>query len=119
MRLALLILLPGLAVAQEGDPVRGEVVFQRCYACHAVDPAERGLSGPLLRGVVGRPAASIEGFEYSDAMRRSGIVWHAPEIDRFIADPQTSMPGTAMHYVGLRAARDRSDVIAYLREQPR
>src|SRR3546814_8066494 len=51
-----------------GDPSRGERVFQRCYACHSVDPAETALEGPNLDGVVGRKAAALSGFDYSDAM---------------------------------------------------
>lgn len=121
-RVAVLVLMSvASARAQDGDARRGEAVFQRCYSCHAVDPAEGGLQGPNLHGVVGRAAGAFGGFEYSEALkaaRTGGLVWTADAIERFVADPQTAMPGTTMGFVGLRSAQDRADLMAYLREHP-
>lgn len=120
--LGVLLGQPTPAGAQDGDPQRGEAVFQRCYSCHAVDPAEVGLQGPNLHGVVGRAAGTLEGFEYSDALRRAsrerGLVWTAAEIDRFITGPQQALPGTSMSFMGLKSARDRADVVAFLGQHP-
>ena len=98
------------------DP--GARAFQKCFACHSVDPAERGLPGPNLDHVVGRPAASLKDFEYSKAMiataRENKLVWTEATLDRFLADPQGFVPGTAMNFFGLRNPAERAAVIAYL-----
>lgn len=110
-----------VAYAIEGDAARGARVFQRCYACHSVDPNETAqLQGPSLFNVVGRPAATMAGFEYSDAMQAkgaSGLVWTAEAIDRFIADPQSFVPGTLMGLPPLGDAQERADLLSYLAAQ--
>jgi cytochrome c len=108
-------LLADTAVA--GDAARGGRVFERCYACHSVDPAETGLTGPNLAGVVGRRAASRD-FDYSPALReagRRGLVWDEAALDAFLADPASAVPGTSMNFPGLRNEADRRDLIAYLK----
>jgi len=101
-----------------GDSARGERVFQRCFACHSVDPNETAkLQGPSLYRIMGRPAGIIPGFEYSDAMRRqggAGLVWEAVTLDRYIADPDGLVPGTAMSSLPLRDEQERADLVAYL-----
>jgi cytochrome c len=97
------------------DP--GARAFQKCFACHSVDPTERGLPGPNLDHVIGRPAASLQDFEYSDAMiaaRKKNLVWSEATLDRFLADPQAVVPGTAMNFFGLRNPVERAAIIAYL-----
>jgi cytochrome c len=105
----------------ESAPDPGARAFQKCFACHSVDPAERGLPGPNLGHVVGRPAASLEDFEYSDAMiaaRKKNLVWTEATLDRFLADPQAVVPGTAMNFFGLHNPVERQAVIAYLARSP-
>lgn len=110
--------LPSVAMAAKpGDPVRGERVFQRCYACHSVEPDEGNLQGPNLYKVLGRPAAVVPGFEYSQAMKQKaaeGLVWDAATLDAFIADPDAVVPGTLMSIPPVRNSQERSDLIAYL-----
>lgn len=104
-----------------GDAGRGEAVFQRCYACHSTDPAETGLTGPNLSGIVGRPAAVLPRFDYSPALQaegRAGLVWTPANLDRFLADPQGFIPGNAMGFFGLRDPEARADLIAYLAATP-
>lgn len=115
----LVALLPATAAADDGDPVRGERVFQRCYACHSVDPSEAGLPGPNLHGVVGRRAAAQPGFDYSPALRAladRGHAWTPQALDEFLADPLAVTPDNAMGFFGLPSAQDRADLIAYLRQ---
>jgi cytochrome c len=111
-------LLQPAALAVTGDAVRGERAFQRCYACHSVDPNEKAkLQGPSLYRLLGRPAAALPGFEYSDAMRAKGaggLAWDAETLDRYIADPQEVVPGSAMSAPPLRDEQERADIIAYL-----
>ena len=117
----LVVCMAGIAGA-EGDRARGERLFQRCYACHSVNPAETTLPGPNFAGVVGRRAASLDGFEYSPALReagRRGLVWDEATLDAYLADPEAYLPGTLMALLGLKSAADRRDLIAYLREAQR
>ena len=117
-------LLAALAVglawvpSPEADPVRGERVFQRCYACHSVQPGEDKLPGPNLRCLLGRPAGALAGFEFSPALteagRARGLVWTRETLDAFLADPQRVVPGTQMTLPGLPGPGDRRDVIDYL-----
>lgn len=110
---------PGAGPAAAGDPERGEVVFQKCYACHSVEPGETGLTGPNLRGVVGRPVAAEPGFAYSPALEalpaRGWPVWTPAALDAFLASPEAFAPGTLMTFVGLEDATERADLIAWLR----
>jgi cytochrome c len=114
MRLALaagLFLAAGLASAA-GDAARGEAIYSRCAACHSL---ARDRTGPRHCGLFGRRAGSVPGFDYSAAMRRSGIVWDARSLDRFLADPLATVPGTTMGYAGVKDAQERTDLVAYLR----
>ena len=110
----------GSAAAQSasgGEPGRGEMLFQQCFACHSLDPAEQNLPGPNLSGIVGRPAGKQAGFKYSSALRQAadkGLVWTAENLDRWLTDPQAFIPGTTMDFIGLREAADRRDLIQYL-----
>jgi len=107
--------LPGIAA---GDSARGERLFQRCFACHSVEANETArLQGPSLYRIMGRPAGIIPGFEYSDAMRSkgtAGLVWDEATLDRYIADPDALVPGTAMSVPPLRDEQERADLLAYL-----
>ncbi len=107
---ALALLLPGAAAAK-GDAARGEQLYARCAACHAL---ERDRVGPRHCGLVGRRAGSVKGFDYSQAMKNSGVVWNAKTLDRFLANPPGALPGTTMTYAGVSDAQERADLIAYL-----
>ena len=97
-----------------GDVARGADVFaQECAECHS--PREgKNKKGPSSFGVVGRKAASLPDFVYSDAMKQSGIVWNAQKLDAYIANPRAVVPGGKMKYDGLDNAQERTDLIAYL-----
>jgi cytochrome c len=96
----------------KGDPRRGEEIYGRCGACHAL---ETNRTGPRHCGLFGRSAGTEPGFAYSEAMKRSGIVWDERSLDRFLANPTATVPGTAMGYAGIDDAQERADLIAYLR----
>ncbi len=99
-----------------GDPAAGAVVYQRCMACHAL---EYNRTGPRHCGLVGRRAGSVRDFQYSDAMRKSGIVWTRKTLDQFLTAPMKVVPGTYMTYAGVDDPRDRADLIAYLDRETR
>ena len=111
--------LPGAAGhAEDGNAARGQRAFQRCFACHSVDPDEPAkLQGPNLSKLLGRPAAQRPGFAYSQAMRNAaaaGLVWDAATLDRYLADPDSVVAGTAMSVPPVRDAQERADLVAYL-----
>lgn len=105
------LLLAALAL---GDAKAGEAVYSRCLACHAL---QYNRTGPKHCGVVGRRAGTAPGYEYSPAMKRSKLVWDEKTLDRFLADPLKTVPGTTMTYAGVPEAKDRADLIAYLSGQ--
>jgi cytochrome c len=96
-----------------GDPARGETIYHKCQGCHSID---RNRIGPKHMGLFGRQAGSLPDFDYSEAMKKSGIVWNEQTLDTFLADPRGMVPGTKMTYAGIKSAQDRADLIAYLKQ---
>jgi len=100
------------ALPARADAAAGKADFAACSACHSVNGSD-GV-GPHLNGVVGRKAGSVEGFNYSRAVRQSSIVWSASTLDSYIANPQQAIPGNHMPFSGLPDATARADIVAYL-----
>jgi cytochrome c len=98
-----------------GDVTRGEMLYQGCEDCHTI---ERNDVGPLHKGVVGRVAGTVPGYNYTAALKNSGIVWTEDTLDRWLASPQGFIPGAKMFY-NVQDAQDRADIIAFLREKAR
>ena len=98
----------------DGDPEAGKNVFKKCHACHNVGEGAKNSVGPELNGVVGRKAGSVEGYNYSEANKGSGITWDVATLDVYLKDPKAKVPGTKMAFPGLPNDKDRADVIAYL-----
>jgi len=96
------------------DLKRGQLLSLACAACHSLGAGEKTVVGPNLHGVFGRPAGAVEGFDYSPALRSSGLVWTPRALDAWLADPATFVAGTKMTFTGYRSAEDRRDLIAYL-----
>jgi cytochrome c len=113
---AAISLVGAITVAAEtplnGDSVHGKMLYQGCQACHAVE--ENDL-GPRHRGVVGRRAGSIADYNYSAALKNSGLTWDEATLDRWLTNPSALVPGTKMFFK-LDSPQDRADVIAYLKE---
>lgn len=106
------------ATAQDGDAEAGKKVFRKCAACHMVGEGARHRVGPILNGLFGRPAAGYEGFKYSDSLKRagtSGVEWHADTLDTFLENPRAIASRTRMSFSGIKKAKDRQNLIAYLR----
>lgn len=108
---AAVAVVPAASAMPPGDAARGEAIYSRCFACHSLD-ANR--TGPRHCGLLGRRAGSVPGFDYSPAMRASGIVWDAKSLDRFLASPAAMVPGTSMGYAGIASAQERADLVAFL-----
>jgi cytochrome c len=107
-----------LARAQDGNVEEGAEVFKKCRACHDVGSGAKNKVGPLLNGIVGRPAGTIDGFNYSTANKDAGakgLVWTEEVMFKYLEAPLSFMPGTKMAFAGLKDTQDRKDVIAYLK----
>jgi len=95
----------------------GEKVFRKCKSCHQIGDGAKNRAGPILTGIVGRPAASVDGFKYSEAitaMADDGLVWDEENLQAFLAKPKAFMKGTKMVFAGLRKDQDLAAITAYL-----
>ena len=119
MRIAVL-LSPPLAfsptMVQAQDVAAGEKVFAQCRACHQVGPTAKNAVGPVLNGLFGRKAGTVEGYNYSPANKNSGITWDEATFSEYIKDPKAKVPGTKMVYAGLKDEQRIKDLIAYLKQ---
>ena len=100
-----------------GDAAKGEKVFKKCKACHAVEEG-KNKTGPSLYGVVGRAAGSIEGYKYSKAMKakaEEGLIWSEENLDAYLKKPAAFVPKTKMKFAGIKKDKDRENLIAYLK----
>jgi cytochrome c len=120
MALGLLMAVAGLpaqpARAQamlHGDPAHGKVLYQACMGCHSLDDND---VGPKHRGVVGRHSAAVPDYNYSPALKASGLVWTPANLDRWLTNPQKLAPGAKMFF-SVASGQNRADIIAYLAEQ--
>ena len=112
-----MLLASGPQSATAQDAVAGEAAFRKCLACHAVGEAAAHKIGPVLNGVVGRAAATQEGFYYSSFMTAAGadgLVWTEQALSLFLANPREFLPGTSMTFAGVRNEAERANIIAYL-----
>lgn len=111
--LAATLLAGSPAWAAEGDPGRGEEIYQRCVACHTL---ARNRVGPRHCGLFGRKAGTVPNYQYSTAMKKHGVTWTDETLDRFIENPLKTVPGTKMGYAGVKDPQERADLIAYLKQ---
>jgi cytochrome c len=106
----LLVLVAGPAAAADAD--HGKVLFETCAACHSDRP---DALGPNLKGVFGRPSASLDGYRYSNPMKRANLVWDEANLRDYIANPQAKVKGNRMPYGGMSDPKDVDDVVDYLK----
>ena len=88
--------------------------FEVCTSCHSYQQNDPLLEGPPLWGVVGRRVASVEGYEYSAALRAIGGNWDRARVDQFLTNPKAFAPGTKMDMGGVRNAAQRAEVLNFL-----
>jgi cytochrome c len=114
---AVLLLLTILAAAPAGAEQNGERLFAPCRACHSLDPAERGLPGPNLAGVIGRRIGGDPAFDYSPVLRKArddGLRWDTERLGSFLTDPAEMFPGLWMSMRGLEDAAERQALVRFL-----
>lgn len=112
---ALIATLPAPYNAADLD--NGKHKFAQCRSCHTTVQGGPNMTGPNLWGVFGRKAGSLEGFSYSDGVKAAGFSWDVGHLDKWITDPRAMIPGTKMTFFGIKDAKDRVDVIAYLKSE--
>ena len=110
---ALLASLP--APYNTGDIENGKSKFLQCRSCHTITEGGPNMTGPNLFGVFGRKAGTVASFSYSDGLKTAGWTWDAAQIDKWIENPRALVADTKMSFAGLKDAKDRTDVIAYLK----
>lgn len=111
------VLLAAMSVAALAqDLENGRSVWNRCRACHQIGEKARNLVGPVLNGLFGRKAGSVEGYNYSEANKNSGIVWDEATFREYIKNPRAKIPGTKMVFAGLKDEKDIDDLIAFLKQ---
>jgi cytochrome c len=109
-------LIASLGAAEAQDAAAGEKVFAQCKACHQIGENAKNAVGPVLNGVIGRPAGSVEGYSYSPANKNSGLTWDEATFRDYIKDPKAKVPGTKMVFAGVKDEKRVSDLVAYLKQ---
>lgn len=92
----------------------GRRVFAQCRSCHTVNAGGGNRVGPNLHGVFGREIGTAEGFAYSPAVQDADFTWDAAQLDHWLENPRTFLPGNRMAFAGVRDEAQRRDLIAYL-----
>jgi cytochrome c len=107
-----LVVSTGAALAQ--DVAAGETSFRKCAPCHSIGPDAANKVGPELNGLDGRKSGSVDGFNYSDANKNSGITWDEAVFKDYIKDPRAKVPGTKMVFAGIKSEKEVGDLWSYL-----
>ena len=111
---ASVLTLLALPTSSLADAAAGEKVFvKECETCHSVI-SDQSVTGPSLQGVVGRKAGTLTNWDYSKALKGSGIVWTPDVLEKWLADPHGKVAETDMPYTGLKDAAARKDLVQYL-----
>src|SRR6266566_9348003 len=112
----IMLVLVSPTLAETGDAARGERMYRACAPCHALEP-NRNMTGPSLAEIWNRTAGSLSSFpRYSPALKSSGIVWNDDTLDTWIKDPQHFIPGNVMTFPDMKDARQRADLLAFLKD---
>jgi len=106
----------GQAAQAAGDAAAGEQSFRKCLPCHSIGPGAKNKVGPELNGLDGRHSGTAPGYSYSDANKKSGIVWNEQTFKKYINDPRAMIPGTKMIFPGIKNAKEVDDLWAYLKQ---
>jgi cytochrome c len=112
--MAVLAVSAGVAVAQ--DVTAGATAFKKCVSCHDVGPTAKNKVGPVLNGIDARKSGTVEGYNYSDANKGSGITWKEETFLDYIKDPKAKIPNTKMVFAGIKNEAEAKNLWAYLKQ---
>ncbi len=98
------------------DLAAGENSFKKCLPCHSVGADAKNKVGPVLNGLSGRKSGTIEGYNYTDANKNSGITWDEAAFADYIKDPRARIPGTKMVFAGIKSENEVKSLWAYLKQ---
>ena len=101
--------------ASAQDAALGEKTFLKCKACHQIGEGARNGVGPNLNGLIGRKSGSVEGYNYSEANKGSGLTWDEDTFRDYIKNPKAKIPGTKMVFAGIAKDEDIDNLIAYFK----
>lgn len=111
---ALCVCIAATAGAQDANIADGQKSFAKCRPCHQIGEGAKNIVGPELNGIVGRKAGSVAGYNYSDANRKSGLIWDEATIKEYMRNPRAKVPGTRMAFAGITRESEINNLFAYL-----
>lgn len=114
--LAFAALLAATLPAAAQDVAAGEKSFAKCRACHQIGETAKNSVGPVLNGLIGRPAGTVEGYNYSAANKNSGLTWDEATFSEYIASPAAKIKGTKMAFAGIKDPAEVANLVAYLKQ---
>lgn len=106
-------LATALPVTAECDSTNGRKQYNKCIACHSVEPGE-SLMGPRLHGLIGRQVGAADGFFYSEAMGNADFIWTEDNLAAFVENPAGFLPGNVMPFGGIRKQAQRDALVCYI-----
>ena len=107
---------PATPAPAAADLEAGETSFKKCFACHRIGEGAKNLVGPELNGLDGRKSGTVEGYNYTDANKNSGITWGEDVFREYIRDPRAKIPGTKMYFPGVKNETEITNLWAYLKQ---
>ena len=113
---AAVVILAAAGSASAQDLAAGENSFKKCLPCHSVGADAKNKVGPVLNGLEGRKSGSVEGYNYTDANKNSGITWNEDTFKEYITDPRAKIPGTKMVFAGIKSENEKAALWAYLKQ---
>jgi len=114
--LAAVVALTAAGHASAQDLAAGENSFKKCLPCHSVGADAKNKVGPVLNGLEGRKSGTVDGYNYTDANKNSGITWGEDVFREYIKDPRAKIPGTKMVFAGIKNDNEVSSLWAYLKQ---
>jgi cytochrome c len=109
-----LMLTTGQATAAGDAEAGGKLFAKTCGGCHSIGEGARGGFGPQLNGIIDRPAGTTADYQYSEAMKTSGVVWTREKLAAYIEDPKSVVKGTRMIFWGISDREKIENILAYL-----